>query len=458
MNKTTKGRPNILMLVTHDSGKYFGCYGRGAKSSAIDRLSEEGIRFDHYYCPAPQCSPSRGSIITGLYPHNHGLIGLAHMGFSLHRGIATLPNELRKSGYETLLFGFNHEKIEGAEQSKHALGYDRVIEIPGERAETVAFHVESFLREYAKASDQGVNPAQAQHGGQAQPFYASVGFFETHRPFDEYEADDHIDIPPCLPDTPKVRQDMAQFHGSVKALDRGIGRIVQALEDTGLADDTVVIFTTDHGIAFPRAKGTLFDAGLESALIVRWPNGFQGGRVVRELLCNVDLMPTLLELAGVPVPEGLDGRSFLPLLQEQDYAPRESFFCELTWHDRYHPMRGIRTDKYKYIRNFEAGPRTYLPLDIHQSLSGQEVREQYYVPNVKEELYDLETDVLEAHNVIDNTAYADAAQQLRTRVDEWMRETNDPLLQGRVPGYDAPEWQKEVDNGTAFEARSKGDA
>ncbi len=431
-------KPNILMLVSHDTGSYFGCYNRGTDTPAIDLVAEEGVRFDHYFCPAPQCSPSRGSMLTGLYPHNHGLIGLAHMGFSLNAGTATLPSELRRSGYETVLFGFNHERMAGAEQSKHALGYDRVVEIPGERANQVADHVERFLVERATSIDQ--------------PFYASVGFFETHRPFDEYEPVTQSRIPPYLPDSPKVRQDMDQFHGSVRALDHAVGRIHQALENSGLAENTVLIVTTDHGIAFPRAKGTLFDAGLECGLIIRWPGGMRGGRIHSELLCNVDLMPTLLELAGAAVPDGLDGRSFLPLLLEQDYVPRESFFCELTWHDRYHPMRGIRTSRYKYIRNFEEGPRVYLPLDIHQSLSGQEVREHYYIHNTEEELYDLVEDQLEQNSRIADPAYTEVLIELRTRVEEWMIRTNDPLLQGKVPGYDAPEWQSEIDNGTAYES------
>lgn len=429
-------KPNILMLISHDTGRYFGCYGGRAVTPAIDRLAADGIRFDNDFCPAPQCSPSRGSILTGLYPHNHGLMGLAHMGFGLHPGTPTLPDELRKAGYETSLIGFNHERMTGAETSKHALGYDHVVEIPGERAGDVARHVEQFLEQ--RADDRS-----------ARPFYASVGFFETHRAFDEYEPEPDIAIPPYLPDTPKIRLDMAMFHGSIQALDRAVGRVRQALEDTGLADDTVFIVTTDHGIAFPRAKGTLFDAGLETALIIRWPGGFRGGRVLEEMVCNVDLMPTLLELAGAEPPVGLDGRSFLPLLREQRYVSRDAFFCELTWHDRYHPMRGIRTAQYKYIRNFEHGPRTYLPLDIHQSLSGQEVRAQCYVPNTEEELYDLALDPLEQHNAAADSAYADILSSLRSRVDDWMASSNDPLLQGRVPGYDAPEWQREIDNGMA---------
>ncbi|GCL73474.1 sulfatase [Paenibacillus naphthalenovorans] len=440
-------KPNILLMISHDTGRYLGCYGRPVETPNLDGLAAQGVLFDNYFCPAPQCSPSRGSVITGRYPHNHGMIGLAHLGFSIRDGVATLPMELRKEGYQTALIGLSHETIgePGGTNfsSGKALGYEEVISVPGDRAPAVGERTAAFLREKAK------------EGG--KPFFASVGFFETHRDFDEYEhaADPREKaVPPAyLPDTPDVRDDFALLHGSAKTLDLGVGRILNALKETGLDENTVVIYTTDHGIAFPRAKGTLFDSGLETALIVSWPKQWAGGRTERQLLCNIDLMPTLLELAGAPLPADLDGRSFLPLLEGKEDSVRDHFFCELTWHDLYHPMRGIRTERYKYIRNFEPGPSVYLPLDIHRSLSGRAVRDEYYVPNVPEELYDLSQDPLETNNLAGDPAFRDILLELRERVERRMRETNDPLLKGKVPGVPAPEWDSEYRNGTAYAAR-----
>lgn len=446
-------KPNVLLLISHDTGRYLGCYGRNVETPALDRIAREGVRFDRYHCSAPQCSPSRGSILTGLYAHNHGMIGLAHLGFSMNAGVTTLPKEFGKAGYETVLIGISHETIGepggSSFSSTYALGYQRVEKIkdglPDDHtAPLVADKTIEFLKEKAASSSD-------------RPFFASVGFYETHRDFDAYENEAELDhevrAPAYLPDTPNVRRDFAAFHGSLKALDRAIGRIDQTLQETGLGENTILLYTTDHGIAFPRAKGTLLDAGLETALIMRWPQGFTGGRVRNELLCNIDLMPTLLDLAGLDIPEGLDGKSFLPLLKEDRYTPRESFFCELTWHDLYHPMRGIRTDRFKYIRNFAEGPSVYLPLDIHRSLSGQEVREEYYVPNVPEELYDLEKDPLEQRNLAQDEDYSEICRDLRQRVEQWMRETNDPLLEGPVPGREAPEWMEEVRKGTTYQKR-----
>ncbi|WP_027091834.1 sulfatase [Cohnella thermotolerans] len=442
---------NILFMISHDTGRYLGCYGKPVNTPAIDKLAEDGIRFDRYFCPAPQCSPSRGSILSGLYPQNHGMIGLSHLGFSMREAVTTLPKCLNEAGYDTVLIGFSHETIGEPDSritsSTYKLGYNTVIPVPGDRAPDVAEQVAGFLQERA-------------NGAGSRPFFVSVGFFETHRDFDEYKpvADpaDSITPPPYLPDTPNVREDFALLHGSVKTLDAAVGRILDALEAAGLAQDTLVVYTTDHGIAFPRAKGTLMDAGLETALIMRHPGVLDRGRVVDDLLCNVDLMPTLLTYAGATVPEGLDGKSFWHRLAREGEEPvRDHFFSELTWHDWYHPMRGVRTERYKYIRNFEEGPSVYLPLDIHRSLSGMDVRKDYYKPNVPEELYDLVNDPLEQHNLAADESYREVLEQLRAKVDGWMRRTNDRLLEGKVPGIAAPDWQEQFDNGTAYGAKRR---
>lgn len=429
-------KPNILMIISHDTGRYLGSYGKKIETPALNQLAEEGIQFNHYFCSQPQCSPSRGSILTGMYGHNHGMLGLAHLGHSMNSQVKTIPSEVKKVGYSTWLFGFHHESIAG-NQDAEKLGYDHVIKIPTNAASKVTDKLEDFLTEKANNDDI--------------PFYASVGFEETHLPVDHFEPDpiDSVEVPPYLPDTAGVKNDIAHFHGSVKALDSAVGRIMKKLKETGLDKNTILIYTTDHGIPFPRAKGTLLDSGLETALIMRFPEDMynQGGLMKEELLCNIDLMPTLLEAAGADIPEEIDGHSFLPLIAGDDYQPRESFFCELTWHDRYHPMRGIRTNKYKYIRNFEKGPKVYLPLDIHQTLAGQDVRDEYYVPNTEEELYDLHNDPLEQINLADDEQFMEVVKGLRSKVEEWMKATNDPLLHGPVPGEEAPGWKEEVEKG-----------
>ncbi|MEY8748425.1 sulfatase [Bacillales bacterium AN1005] len=441
--------PNIVFMISHDTGRHLGCYGKAVESPEIDRLAAEGVRFDQFFCPAPQCSPSRGSILTGLYPHNNGLIGLAHYEFGIDESVSTMPTKFSESGYESALIGFSHETVGHTERgtwtSSYKLGYDRYEKIEGSRAPQVAESAVKYLQEKSK---------------DGKPFFANIGFWETHRTFDEYEpfADEiaAIEVPDYLPDTEAIRKEIALMNGSVKVLDAAVKKIMKTLEETGLIDNTIVVYTTDHGIAFPRAKGTMKEAGLETALIFYNPKMFGTNIVSNDLLCNVDLMPTLLELAGLTVPEDLDGKSFAPLLLTKSAAKiREDFFCELTWHDNYHPMRGIRTEKYKYVKNFEDGPKIYMPMDIHSSISGAEVRKDYYVPNDIEELYELEKDPLEYTNLINDPQYAKVAEQLRLKVDNWMKETNDPLLQGAVPGTPSDRWAKEAENGRAYIGRNK---
>ncbi|MEC0281263.1 sulfatase family protein [Terribacillus saccharophilus] len=443
-------QPNILFMISHDTGRHLGCYGEQVKSPTLDKMAQDGVRFDKFYCPAPQCSPSRGSILTGKYPHNNGLIGLAHYEFSLDENVKTMPMLFGEGGYDTSLIGFSHETIgqeeRGTWSSRTKLGYDNFIEVEGSRAPDVARSTINFLKQQAESDDK-------------KPFFANVGFWETHRKFEEYEpyADDPdtVHVPDYLPDTPSIRKEISLLNGSVKVMDDSIQQILQGLEESGLKENTIVIFTTDHGIAFPRAKGTMKEAGLETALIMSGPSWLSQGSVRKELLCNVDLLPTLLELGGIEVKDDFDGKSFAKLLQtNEEETIRDDFFFEMTWHDDYHPMRGIRTAHYSYVKNFEDGPKVYIPMDIHSSISGKDVREQYFVPNDAEELYDLEADPFEENNLIHSREHQQIAFELRERVEKWMKETNDPLLNGPVNGIASAKWAVEKKEGRAYLDRS----
>ncbi len=407
-------RPNIVKMICHDLGQYVGCLGAPIETPNIDGMADDGVLFSTYACTAAQCSPSRGSIMTGRYPHNNGLVGLAHIGWEIGANEVTLPMYLNRAGYHTRLIGHQHEHNEPAR-----LGY-QTIEQTGNDARTVASALSDFL--HGDARD-------------GQPFFVSAGVAEPHRPYERegYDRDDPntLQTLPYLPDRPGIREDLAGLHGLIWRLDEAVGIVLDALESSGLAQDTLFIFTTDHGIAMPRAKGTCYDPGIMTTLVMRWPGHFDGGRKHDELLTNCDLLPTLLDLAGAEVPPQVDGRSFLGLLDGEAYEPREDIFCEMTWHDQYNPMRGVRTNRYKYIRNFGRRPLVYMPADIYRGPGGQEMIEDFYNEvRPEEELYDLEADPLEQNNVIDDPDHQDAAWRLRTRVYDWMVETNDPLLYG----------------------------
>jgi N-sulfoglucosamine sulfohydrolase len=227
---------------------------------------------------------------------------------------------------------------------------------------------------------------------------------------------------------------MAAFKASARSLDQGVGAVLQGLDEAGLADDTLLVLTTDHGLAFPGAKATLTDRGLGVMLIVRGPGGFHGGHVTDALTSHVDIYPTLLELAGVAIPEDTHGTSLLPLVRKQATAVRDELFAELTYHAAYDPQRAIRTGRYKLIRNFGERLEPVLP-NVDDSPSKTLLIEAGWAtqrrPRV--ELYDLIMDPGEMRNLADDGDFALVREELDLRLHQWMVDTDDPLLDGPVP-------------------------
>lgn len=413
-------RPNIFLIIAHDLGTHCGCYGAGLDTPNIDGLAAEGRLFTDYHCTAAQCSPSRGSIITGRYPHNHGLVGLT-WGWELRHDVPRMPALLADAGYSTHLFGVQHETDHGRAD---LLGYQQV-EATGAKATDLAEQAAQWLR--ARASS-----------GDGRPFYASLGTAEPHRPYNRegYRNDDPAEVTPLpyLPDRPAIRYDIAGLNGLVYAYDDAVGIVRRALEDSGLAENTIFIVTTDHGIGMPRAKCTCYDPGTRTTMVMRMAGRWDDGAVHDELLTNCDLMPTLLEAAGVSAPEGIDGRSFLGLLDGSGYEPRADIFTEMTYHGVYNPMRCVRTPTHKYIRNFGELPLVCLPVDIWEGPAGIEMRDEYNATaRPEQELYDLTADPWEQTNLAADPEHAETLADLSGRVDRWMQASGDLLLQGRWP-------------------------
>ncbi len=290
-------RPNIVQITTHDSGRHFGCYGRATLHTPnIDGLAADGVLFPSYFCTVPICSASRASQLTGLYPQSNGLMDLTGFGWRIRDGVPHLSQILKRAGYQTHLFGSQHEV---QSPCLPRLAFDRIH--PG-----------------SVAADAAENVARSLLGDAScwqQPFYAQVGFAETHVPFDRNgtppDTSKGLELPPYLADTLAGREAMAGFQGSVRAVDAAVGRILDALRRSGLEESTLVVFTTDHGVEMPRAKWFLYDPGIAIAMIMRYPaGGLIRGRTCDLLLSNVDYLPSVLELVGIGVPEHVQGRSF----------------------------------------------------------------------------------------------------------------------------------------------------
>lgn len=200
-----------------------------------------------------------------------------------------------------------------------------------------------------------------------------------------------------------------------------------------MTQETLLLFTADHGIAFPRAKTTLHDAGIEVPLLMRWPaGGVAGGRVYGELISNVDVLPTLLEAAEIAVPDNVQGRSFLPLLRGEPYLPRDAVFAEKTYHELYDPQRCIRTERHKLIHHFEVASRAYAATDITSGPAYKTMVDELVQGRAMLELYDLEADPTERQNLAADPDHADVLASLGRRLRAWMHDTDDPLLEGPI--------------------------
>jgi arylsulfatase A-like enzyme len=410
----------MLIVHWHDLGRQLGVYGHPEVSSPrLDQLAADGILFTRAHATAPLCSPSRGSLFTGRYPHTNGLVGLAHHGWEYRAGVRTLPNLLSESGWYTALFGMQHET-----SYPSRLGYDE-FDVSNSYCDYVVARAQEWLTESA--------PIIA-----GQPFLLTAGFFETHRPYprERYAPADTatVDVPDYLPDTPEVRRDLAEFYGAIATADSAVGLMLDTLAETGLDATTWVVFMTDHGPAFPRAKSTLYDAGTGIAMIIRPPRGRTiAPRVYDELFSGVDLVPTLLDLLGVDQPAGVDGMSHARNLfgSIDEIIPiRDRVFTEKTYHDSFDPIRAIRTKEYSYIENYGQRPVLDLPWDIVESPSGQVVAPFVTAPRQTHELYDLLEDPAELNNLLEGDASDHAesiATDLAVQLHEWRQSTGDVI-------------------------------
>ncbi len=409
-------KPNILYIHSHDTGRYISPYGHAAPTPNLQRLAERGVLFRRAYCAAPTCSPSRAALLTGQSPHSAGMLGLANRHFRLRDFNQHIIHTLKGAGYSSALAGIQHLSGRRYHGGADDVGYDKVL--TEDRSQT---HIAAadFLRSQPEA-----------------PFWLSVGFFETHREFPtEHAVNPNYAQPPALfPDTPGTRQDMANYIAMAQILDEKIGHVLQALEDAGLRENTLVIYTTDHGLAFPDMKCNLTDHGIGVALIMAGPAPFSGGRVIDGMVSHIDIFPTLCDLLNIDEPDWLQGRSMLPLLTGERDAIREELFAEVSYHAAYEPKRAVRTERYKYIRRFD-GRRSPVLSNIDDGHTKSEWLEAGYAESdiAPERLYDTWLDPMERVNLVGSAAQAEVLSDMRARLDRWMRDTDDPLLQGHVP-------------------------
>lgn len=418
-------RPNVVVMISHDTGRFVSPYGYSTvKTPNFEKLADESTMFTEGYCTTPLCAPARSALVTGLYPHQNGMMGLPSdkLGdWDLETKDRHLASVFKQNGYSTVLCGFEHETGDlfsiGFEEAIHGIGHanngGRTIIGSGE-------DIDNWFEE---------NP----DAGTERPFYMQIGCGEAHRKWDQGGYDEKgVWKAPYLIDDPEVDQEMADLQGSINDLDRGLGEIMEVFEKRGLVENTIFVITTDHGIDFPRAKGTLFDPGVEVLLFMRydagnWPKGVKNN----QLVSHVDIYPTILEACDIEIPEITSGNSFLPKLQgKEQNSIRDTVYLEKTYHDNYDPMRGLRTDRYKYVLNFDAQTM----YDVRIATAPRYNWFKYpFKKTSREELYDLKNDPDEAKNLVDEPEYEEIRKEFKKQLAQWMKETNDPLLEGPIP-------------------------
>ncbi|MEC4802716.1 MAG: sulfatase [Jaaginema sp. PMC 1079.18] len=432
---------NILILISDDQGiDQLGCYGNSKVNTPnLDNLAKSGVHFTRAFTPSSSCSASRGSILTGLYPHQNGQYGHAHRqhNFRLHEWVQPLPMLLKASGYQTGLIGKLH------------VGGDK-IQFPFD-----------FMIPEAEIQGNRDVLMMAEKAGEffnldsTQPFFLLVGYSDPHRlgatfgnepnysgiEPKKYQPDEVV-IPYYVPDIPEARGEMTEMYEAIARLDAGIGMVINQLQKSGRYNDTLILYLTDNGIPFPGAKTNLYDSGTNLPLIIAHPKLIQSNKVNRHLINFTDLVPTLLDYTETPIPtHQLPGQSFLPIINietGQDWS--ETYFSHI-FHGihMYYPMRGICTGKYKYINNLYSDLKYPIALDILQSKTWQGMLErnlnkvgqrplESYLHRPSEELYDLENDPQELFNLAANPRFTDVLETLRSKVQKMREMTNDPWL------------------------------
>ena len=439
-------KPNIVYLHTHDTGRYVSAYGAPVPTPRIEQLAREGFLFHRAFSAAPTCSPSRAALLTGQLPHSAGMFGLAHFGFRLTDPSRHLATTLAAAGYRTAVVGEQHVS---APDELDTLGYSDVLGGSGLAPEVSGPAVDFVHRHTSERPDE--------------PFFLSVGFFETHT-MNRNEhlfgyAPDPDGFPrsaPTIPSTPGSRNEMGSFIAAAAQADAGMGAVLDALDEAGIADNTLVICTTDHGIAMPRMKGTLTDAGTGVMLILRGPGGFTGGRSTDALVSHMDLYPTVVELLGLERPSWLQGVSLLPLTADPEATVRSEVYSEVTYHAAYEPMRTVRTDRYRYLRRFSDRGRPVLPNTDDSASKSLWVEHGWADRSLPvDELYDEIFDPNEMTNLASDPKSQPVLTMLRDRLLENMRVTSDPLLDGDVPAAN-PDRQIDPDAVSPVSAAAKG--
>lgn len=464
-------RRNILLIVADDHGQDLGAYGNPViQTPNLDALAADGVLFTHAFATTASCSASRSVILSGLHNHRTGQYGHTHdyHHFASYDHIRSLPNLLGEAGYRTAIIGKHH--VEPASRFQ----FETVLRGAGRNVVEMAERTRAFL---AADEERPFFLYFATHdphrGGKYLPDGSQAPIEDTKTADDfgnragGYEGVENVSfepseviVPGFLPDSAAARAELVEYYQAVSRLDQGVGRLLEILREAGRFDDTLILYLSDHGIAFPGAKTTTYEPGLRSPLIVRAPGGARPGLVNSAMISWVDITPTLLDFAGVEAPtydrqvgtprlrvqmpakHGLHGRSFLPILEEESPSGWDEVYASHTFHEiqMYYPMRVVRGRRYKLIWNI-AHPLPFpFATDLWESATWQTAylagpQAKYgprtvaeYIHRAEYELFDLEADPLESTNLAGDPGHAEVLAKYRAKLKAFQQRTTDPWL------------------------------
>jgi len=421
-------RPNILIIIaddcTHNDLPLYG--GQNVKTPNIDRLATEGVVFNHAFLAMAMCNPCRTELYTGRYPARNGS---CWNHSAARRGTKSIVHHLRALGYRVGLAGKKHVV------PPRSFPFEKVPGIEG-----------GCVHPSPKFGTAGIRRFMGRDGD--QPFCLVTGLFEPHVPWTLGDPG-HFDLkalklPPNLADTEATRRDYAKYLAEIEVLDREVGDILKTLDDTGHADDTLVIFTSEQGSQFPGNKWTNWNTGIHTGFVVRWPGRVTPGRRTDAMIQYADVAPTLIEAAGgEPKAGDFDGASFLPvLLGETDRHREFAYFMHNNIPEGPpYPIRAVTDGTWHYIRNLTPEAlyiekhlmgqnqwHDYWPSWVFQATFNERTRRlvQRYMRRPPEQLYRMDQDPHEMANLADDPAHADAKRRLSAELDRWMREQGDP--------------------------------
>ena len=440
---------NVVMIVVDDQGLDAGCYGNPViQTPHLDRLARDGTRFDYAFCTTASCSASRSVILSGLYNHANGQFGHMHdfHNFHTHAWVESLPVLLRRAGYRTARVGKYHvqpasvyafdTRLEGNQG-----GQRNPITMANLARDWLAQDREQPFFLYFCTSDPHRSGAFLEDQAHRPNAFGNEGTYEGVETITYDPAD--VIVPPFLPDTPACRAELAQYYQAVSRVDQGLGTLIEALKALGYYDDTLILYLSDNGIAFPGAKTTLYDPGMRLPCIVRNPYLEQQGGLTDAMITWADLTPTILDFTGAASPEGddLHGRSFLSVLDQRQAQGWDEVYASHTFHEvtMYYPMRVVRTRRHKLLFNIAHGLPYPFATDLYAAPTWRSLVDnggthygkrsvENYVHRPRFELYDLDADPDEVQNLADHSEQAPLFAELQDKLKAFQERTDDPWL------------------------------